>query len=226
MLFNTDILNRIRGVAWSFERDYGYNNIRQLSPNGKMIRVPLWSAPLWNFKYTWGYIKDWTDDIQVGETYTDFKILLGQLLPLMGEYNEFDYQPDDSVVTTQTLTVDTLGNAQIVHNIGGFLEPVQNLAGGNITHLYHDGVLQSLPSINQPSSIAPYLGYVLSGQPTDGTVVTVDFTYYYRCMLDIQTGPSSNFGNSHTNGFATIRGSRLNEMLFELKELSFSQVRI
>ena len=227
MIFNTAILSTVRGVSWEVERDYMFNNAIQQSPNGKTVRVPFWSAPLWQWAFKWNYIKDWTDDIKVGNTYTDFVTLIGQLLPLMGELNEFDYQPNDSVVLAQALTVDLLGNAQVVHNIGGYLEPVQDLAGGTVTNLYYDGVLQAGPySIAQPSSIAPYLGFVLTGMPTDGTIVTVDFTYYYRVRLDLKNQSSSNFGNSHTHGFPTIAGSALTRMLFENQELAFSQVRI
>jgi hypothetical protein len=227
MLFNTDILAKVRGVSWEFEKDYLYNTIVQRATNGKTQRVALWSAPLWQFAYKWNYVKDWPDDKMPAATFTDMQQLLGQLLPLLGEANEFDYAPTDSVVTGQQLFPDTLGNAQVVHSIGGFLEPVQDLAGGNITHLYYNGTLQAGPyAIFQPSSVAPYLGYVLPSMPTDGTVVTVDFTYYYRCQLDLKNQASSNMGNSHTHGFMTIAGSALSRMLFEAQEVAFSQVRI
>jgi hypothetical protein len=204
-----------------------FNNAQQFSPNGKSVRIPFWSAPLWQWAWKWNYIKDWADDIKSGNTCTDFLTLIGQLLPLMGELNEFDYQPNDSVVLAQPLTIDTVGNAQIVHNLGGYLEPVQNLLGGNITNLYFNGVLQAGPyTIDQPSSVAPYLGFVLPGMPTDGTIVTVDFTYYYRVHLDLKNQSSSNFGNSHTHGFPTVPGSALARMLFEQQEIAFCQVRI
>ena len=179
MILNTAVLNKVRGVTWSIDREEMASTLVQRAQNGRPIRVPNYSQSLWKFVYRWGYIKDGFGANLPGNADTDLRTLWGQLLPLHGQAVNFLYQPPDSVVTNFALTVDASGNAEIVHNIAGYLESVQFLT--NLV-VYFNGLPQSSPMIAAPSTVPPYLGYVIQGIPSN-TLVTVSFTYFYLCML-------------------------------------------
>lgn len=191
MLLNTDVLNKVRGVTWSIDRYENQSTLKQIAQNGRPIRVPNWSQHLWKFVYRWGYIKDGFGANLPGNADTDLRTLWGQLLPLHGMAVDFLFQPSDSVVTNQQLIVDVNGNAEIVHSIGGYLESVQYLTG--LVVLFN-GVPQFSPTVAAPSTVAPYLGYVIQGIPAN-TTVTVSFSYFYRCMLSVDVRQYENFLN-------------------------------
>lgn len=204
---NTQVFNRVRGVTWSIDRTEQQSALVQRSQNARVIRVNNWSQPLWKWTYRWGYVKDGFGNNLVGNIYTDLRTLWGQLLPLHGQSGDFLYQPDDSNVSGQHLSVDANLNAEITHNIGGYQESVQYLT---LLYVFFDGVLQPTPTIAPPSTVAPYLGYVIQGVPSQSTVVTVNFVYFYKCMLNVDTRLYEKFM----------------EGLFRFKALDFEQVRI
>jgi hypothetical protein len=205
-VINTQIFNRVRGVTWKLDRNEMESALVQKSQNGRVIRVNNWPQPLWQFVWRWGYVKDGFGPNLVGNVYTDLKTLWGQILPLHGQAGDFLYQPDDSNVQNQQLIVDSNGNAEIVHDIGGYLESVQYLT---LLYVRFNGVLQPTPSVAAPSTVPPYLGYVIQGVPSN-TVVTVDFVYFYKCMLST---PDRKFQN-------------IMQGIWDFKELPFEQIRV
>lgn len=188
---NTQIFNRVRGVTWSIDREIQQSTLVQTAQNGRPIRIPNWQQPLWSFKYRWGYVKDGFGPALPGNTYTDLKTLWGQILPFHGQAVDFLYQPDDSNVQGQTLIVDVNGNAEITHSIGGYQESVQYIT---FIEVFFNGIKQPNPTIAQPSTVAPYLGYVIQSVPAN-TIVTVNFIYYYKAMLDTDISTFENFMN-------------------------------
>jgi hypothetical protein len=205
-IINSTIFNRVRGVTWSIDKDQTWSTIVQQSQNGRVITIPNFKQPLWKFVYRWGYVKNNSADILTGNTYTDLRTLWGQLLALQGQAGNFFYQPDDSSVVLQQLIVDANGNAEVVHNIGGYLESVQAL--GTI-QIFFNGVLQASPTIAPPSTIAPYLGYVVQNIP-GSTNVTATFTYFYRCRVSTDE----------------LKFSQNDVIIWDFKEFPFEQVRV
>lgn len=206
LLLNAQIFNRVRGITWSIDRNMEWSTLEQMSQNGRKIRIPNWKQPLWHFVYRWGYVKDNPNDLFQNNVYTDLKLLWGQLLSLQGKSQDFLFQPDDSAVTGQPLTVDSNGNAEIIHSIGGYFESVQALTG---LQVFFNGVLQANPTVAAPGTVAPYLGYVIQSAPTN-QAVTVNYNYYYRCQLENDKTDFENFMFQ----------------LWVLKELPFMQVRL
>lgn len=214
MILNSAVLKRTRGVTWNVDRNENWSTLSHQASNGKYFRSPYWKAPLWDFVYRWGYLRDQPNNILQGNAYTDLRQLWGQILPLNGMAFDFLYQPDDSVVIGQPLTLVTdptspsFKNAEIVHNVGGYLESVQYLTGLNV---YFDGDLQDTSSLTiaPPGTVPDTLGWTI--QLITGTpVVTVDFTYFYPCMLSEDSRSYSEFMYQ----------------LWEFKELKFKQVRL
>lgn len=209
VVINSAIFNRVRGITWNVDREEMWSTLKQQSQNGRYIRIPNWKQPLWRFVYRWGYIKDKPDDMVPGNIYTDLRTLWGIVLPFQGQAIDFMYQPDDTAVINRVLApADANGNVEITHDIGGYAESVQALDRNSLIVTFN-GVLQTNPVIAPPSTVPPYLGYVIQSVP--GTaVVQVSFNYFYRCMLDADVRTYENF---------MFR-------LWVLKELPFEQVRI
>lgn len=203
-------LTTVRGAAWSVVKRPVYNTIEQTASNGRKIRLPQWIAPLWEFDFTWTVLSDNINilPIKQGNTYTDYITFLQWALGVYGKALDFVYQPEDSQQTLVTLSPDANGNAQVVHYIGTFAEPVQEVNGTTI-QVYFNGVLQAAPTIGQPSSVAPYLGYVIQNCPT-GQTVQASFTYYYRCQLSDDK----------------IDFEEFMYRLYELKKITIQQVRL
>lgn len=189
MLLNTDVLNRVRGVTWSIDRYENQSTLLQVAQNGRPIRIANFSQPIWSFIYRWGYIKDGFGPNLPANADTDLRTLWGKLLPLHGQAINFLYQPDDSNVVNLRLTVDSNNNAEIVHPIDDYFESVQFLQ--NLV-VYFNGLPQSSPVVAAPSTVPPYLGYVIQSIPP-GAIVTVSFQYYYLVYLDADVRQYENF---------------------------------
>ncbi len=209
MVINSAVFARVRGVTWNIDRDYQWSTLKQQAQNGRYIRIPNWKQPLWKFVYRWGYVKDNPNDIVPGNTFTDLRTLWGKLLPLQGQANDFFYQPDDSAVINQLLVNDGNGNAEIIHSIGGYPESVQALDTNSLIVTFDD-VLQSSPTIAPPSTVPPYLGYVIQGVPAPTTVVKASFNYFYRCMM-----------STDVHAYSQIMAN-----LWDFKTLDFEQTRL
>lgn len=203
-------LTTTRGVAWSVVKRPVSSTIEHPAVNARKIRLPQWGAPLWEFDFTWTVLSDNVNiiGVMVGNTFTDYITFLQWSLALFGRALDFAYQPEDSIQTQVQLFPDANGNAQLIHPIGTFLEPVQEV-NGTVIQVFFNNVLQSNPTIAQPSSIAPYLGYVIQNCPA-GQTVTVNYTYFYRCQLVEDKYDYEEF---------VYR-------LYELKKLTIQQVRL
>lgn len=209
LVINSAIFNRVRGVTWNIDREDMWSTLKTQTQNGRWIRIPNWSQPLWRFVYRWGYVKDRPNDLVAGNAYTDLRTLWGDILSFKGQAVDFFYQPDDSAVINRVLLpADANGNVEITHDIGGYSESVQALDLNSLLVTFN-GILQPTPSIAGPNTVAPYLGYVIQSVPAQ-TAVQVSFNYFYRCMLDGDTRTYENFMFQ----------------LWILKELPFVQVRV
>lgn len=209
LVINSAIFNRVRGITWNVDREEQWSTLKQQAQNGRFVRFPNWQQPLWRFVFRWGYIKDKPDDMVPGNVYTDLRTLWGDVLSFQGQAKDFFYQPDDTAVINRVLAPPDLnGNVEITHDIGGYSESVQALDPNSLIVTFN-GILQLSPSIAAPSTVAPYLGFVIQSVPADTTVV-VSFNYFYRCMLDSDTRTYENFMNR----------------LWILQELPFTQVRL
>lgn len=209
IVINSAIFNRVRGITWNVDREEQWSTLKQVAQNGRVLRIPNWQQPLWRFVFRWGYLKDRPNDIPVGNIYTDLRTLWGQVLQFKGQAIDFMYQPDDSAVINRVLGApDTNGNVEITHDIGGYSESVQALDRSSLLVTFNN-VLQLNPTIANPNTVPPYLGYVIQGVPNT-TAVRVSFNYFYRCMLDNDIRTYENFMFQ----------------LWVLKELPFMQVRL
>src|SRR5581483_7387839 len=177
LIINSAFFSMVRGVTWSVYRSFSYSTTKQQGYNRRRIVIPHDRDPISKFTYAWEWIYDDPSKIQQSQTYTDLRLMWANVLPMQGMFGEFLYQPDDSTnwATTQmTLaTPDSNGNVELTHPIAGVaVEGIQEL-NGVLPTVYFNGVPQGSPTIYGPSTVAPYLGYVIGN--ASGKVVSVTF---------------------------------------------------
>lgn len=124
----------VRGITWSLKRTEQWKTIRQQAPTGRVVKVPQYNNPLYDWELKWNYVNNgWPGGIQQQQTlnglYTDFQVLRSLYFQAKGSGNEFLYQPIDSVISNQVLAApDANGNTEVVKTVGGYQIPFSALA--------------------------------------------------------------------------------------------------
>ena len=154
-----------------------WNNKKQQAVNGRVYVTKYWPNPLWQWEWTYGYIKDNPNDSNPFYLYpipaTDFEVLKGFYAGVMGGGNPFAYQPPDSArggifgVTQVTVNV----NGYAICQISGAIYPMRL---GDRFYFYNfsvatwlNGQLGTVVQFNQANSVVTLL------LATGGTRTTV-----------------------------------------------------
>ena len=126
----------------------------------------------------------------------DMQTMVGFFLARQGRFDSFLFDdPDDDFIQGQELGVgDGQTTAfQMVRAYGGFVEGMYNLKSDPAPVVYLNGTAQA------PSTYT--IGYFDSGlltftnAPATGTVITVDFGYYWRCHFQEDLSEFDKFMN-------------------------------
>jgi uncharacterized protein (TIGR02217 family) len=180
----------------------------QRAVSGRELRALDYPYPLWQFTLVFAFLRD-----NPGAGLDELRTLLGFYLTCQGAYGTFLFQdPSDHQVTGQYLgTGDsstsvfqlqrTLGTAL---PDGGFVEPI--VAPDTVTAVYFDGIAQN-PSGYSADPATGLLTFAIS--PGTGLVITVDFSYWFRCRFVDDSYDFENFMYR----------------LWQLKKLTFISVR-
>src|ERR1035441_1338380 len=71
----------IRAPKWNYKETMTWNNKKQQAVNGRVYVTKYWPNPLWQWEWTYGYIKDNPNDSNPFYLYpipaTDFEVLKG-----------------------------------------------------------------------------------------------------------------------------------------------------
>lgn len=128
-----------RAPTWHWKETPKWNNSRQQATNGHMSVVKYWDNPLWDFEWTYGYIKDNPTDLNPYYPRpipaTDLDVLRGFHGAMQGGGNQFLYQAPDSTYGG-TMTVTGVASVPGVSNLF-------NIYGTNFASLGH---MVSIPS--------------------------------------------------------------------------------
>ena len=189
-------LYSVSGLGWSFNETPTYNTLAMNTPSGRDVRVALYVNPLHSWKMVWNFLEAQQATYSGNPTNaTDFQTLYSFFNAMTGKFQEFLYQPRDSVVTGQALSApDTNGYVELVHSLGPFFaESVQELNGAiptiYLTTLspYSVTDITSFCTFYAADSIQGYSGIVFTiggeSPPFDftGAELTANFDYFYRC---------------------------------------------
>jgi len=202
------IFPALPGLAWSVTKTPTFQTRIQRAASGRELRVLDYPYPLWQFALVYDFLRD-----NPAAGYDELRTLLGFFMLCQGAFGTFLFRdPSDCQVLRQPIGV---GNAsttafQLQRSMGtalpggGFLEPI--IAPDVVGAIYCNGITQD-PSTY---SVDPNTGLVTFGlAPAVGLIITVDFTYYFRCRFLDDKYDFENFIHR----------------LWQLKKLTFISVR-
>jgi uncharacterized protein (TIGR02217 family) len=210
---------RIRGLAWSVVVTPTFSTDIQESLAGREVRLQNFQNPIWEFTLSYEYLLNdpkFRDDTEQ----TPLETLIGFFIARGGQFDDFllnltdlTGRAEDSIYSGQPIgTGNGVTTAfQLVRNIGGFLETVQNPA--NQTALIY---LNGVPKV-QGSDYTIANGFVVfSVAPGNGVAITADFTLLYRVRFHTGTSRSGKEGMELNNFYFN---------LYECKEVQLISVR-
>lgn len=167
----------------------------QRSVSGRELRASYTSAPIWTFKLAYEFLRN-------EPAYGELQVLQGFFLTQRGSWDSFLYiDPDDFQVANERIgTGDgTTRSFQLTRTLGGFAEPVANVANAFLGRRMWD-VDQRRPMWprrgNSPAMWSTARDYVASEYtisasglvtfntaPAVGVPVCWSGTFYYRCRF-------------------------------------------
>lgn len=200
---------KIRGLSWDIKKVPTFSTEIQQSVVGREVRIQNYQSPIWEFSISFEYLLN--DPKFRDETgATPMEQLMGFICSRGGQFDDFllnesdlTQRLEDSVYSGQQIGVGngTNVNFQIVRNLGGFLESVQEPAN-QAANIYVNAVLKT-PTTDYTIS----KGMVtFTSAPANGLAVTADFTFLYRVRFDVGTSRSGR------------EGAEFNTMLYNIAE--------
>src|ERR1051326_8617269 len=125
---------KVRGLGWTITKNPTFSTEIQSSLAGREVRIQNFQNPIWEFTLTYEYLLN-DPKFRDENEQTPLEALVGFFLARGGQFDDFLLNEsdltgrlEDSVYSGQPIgTGDGLTTSfQIVRNIGGFLEAVQN----------------------------------------------------------------------------------------------------
>lgn len=203
----------LRGLSWDYTLAPTFSTGVQQATGGREVRVAFWSAPTWKITLTYNYLHDDSEHVDQNGC-SELQQLVGFFLARQGQFDSFlidlaqlTRKPLDSTVSGQPIgTGDgSTTSFQLVRNIGGYLEQVQNPAGQSAT-VYVAGVKKT-----QGTDYTITNGAVsFASPPAGGAAITADFQWLWRVRF---TQDSQEFDN-------------FMYLLWECKKLELMSVRV
>ena len=186
----------LRGLAWDYTLAPTFSTGVQQATGGREVRTAFWSAPLWKISLTYSYLHD--DGQHVDQNgYSELQQIVGFFLARQGQFDSFlidlaqlTRKPLDSTVSGQPIGIGDGSTAtfQIVRNIGGYLEQVQNPAGQSAT-VYVAGVKKTAGTDYTITN-----GLVsFASPPVLGAAITADFQWLWRVRFAQDSQEFDNF---------------------------------
>lgn len=174
----TQVFPSLIGLAYPVPRKPMWMNKKPQSVAGLEAAFAYWSVP--RFEWTLSY-----SILRSDPTYTELQQLMGFFNNRQGGFEVFLYRDaDQNAVLAQGLGVGTGAqtNFQLVAAFGGFTMPI--LAPNVVTAVYLDSVVQNPSSytVNAWDSSTPGV-IVFNSAPSNGAVVTADYSYYFPCRF-------------------------------------------
>jgi uncharacterized protein (TIGR02217 family) len=186
----------LRGLAWEYTLAPTFSTGVQQATGGREVRAAFWSAPIWKITLSYNYLHD--DSQHVDQNgYSELQQIIGFFLARQGQFDSFlldlaqlTRKPLDSTVSGQPIGVGdgSTSSFQLVRNIGGYLEQVQNPAGQSAT-VYVAGVKKA-----QGTDYTISNGLVtFSSPPAIGAAITADFQWLWRARFGQDSAEFDNF---------------------------------
>ncbi len=213
------LLPKIRGLAWNVVMNPTFSTEIQESLAGREVRLQNFQNPIWEFTLSYEYLlNDPRTRDENGQT--PLEALVGFFIARGGQFDDFllnltdlTGRLEDSVYTGQPIGIGNGATTsfQLVRNIGGFLEAIQNPINQTAT-VYFNGVAKV-----QGTDYTISNGLVIFAvAPGSGVSITADFIMLYRVRFHTGTSRSGKEGLELNNFYFN---------LYECKELQLISVR-
>ena len=210
---------KIRGLAWNIVKTPTFSTEIQESLAGREVRIQNFQNPIWEFTLTYEYLLN-DPRFRDENEQTPLETLVGFFLARGGQFDDFLLNEsdltgrlEDSVYSGQPIGVGD-GNTksfQIVRNIGGFLEAVQNPMNQTAS-ISLNGV-----SKVQGADYTISNGIVtFTSAPSAGVNITADFIMLYRVRFHTGSSRSGKEGIEFNNFYFN---------LYDCKEVQLISVR-
>jgi uncharacterized protein (TIGR02217 family) len=213
------IFPKIRGLSWTIVKTPTFSTEIQESLAGREVRLQNFQNPIWEFTLTYEYLLN-DPKFRDENEQTPLEALVGFFLARGGQFDDFLLNEsdltgrlEDSIYTGQPIgTGDGATKSfQIVRNIGGFLEAVQNPMNQTAT-VYLNGFAKV-----QGSDYTIANGVVtFTLAPAAGANITTDFIMLHRVRFHTGTSRSGKEGMEFSNFYFN---------LYECKEVQLISVR-
>jgi len=210
---------KIRGLAWSISKTPTFSTEIQESVVGREVRVQNFQNPIWEFTLSYEYLVN-DPKFRDENEQTPLETLVGFFLARGGQFDDFLLNEsevtgrlEDSVYSGQPIgTGDGVTKSfQLVRNIGGFLEAVQNPINQTAS-VYLSGVSKTQGT---DYTIANGLATFVNA-PAAGAPITADFIMLHRVRFHTGTSRSGKEGMEFTNFYYN---------LYECREVQLISVR-
>ena len=190
----TPVFPILSPLTWSVHKKPIMSSRAITAASGRETQLACAVFPRWAFTLSYGgnnsWLRDQTQNIVPDPTkvgFTELEQLSGLFLACLGSYGEFYYSdPDDNSRAGQPIaTADGVGTTyQLYYNWGsGPFTPVMYIPVGGIQTLstvYFNGVAQSAGLYSLDSTKTKI---IFTSPPANGTVITADFVFYFRCRF-------------------------------------------
>ncbi|HJX85778.1 MAG TPA: DUF2460 domain-containing protein [Candidatus Angelobacter sp.] len=217
---------KIKGLAWDVVMVPTTSTEIQQSLAGREVRIQNFVNPIWEFTLHYEYLLNDPRFRDENEN-TPLETLIGFWLARGGQFDDFllnltdlTGRLEDSVYSGQPIgTGDgSTKSFQIVRNIGGFLEAVQNPMN-QVATVYVNGAAKVQGT---DYTIANGLVTFVSA-PAAAAAITADFIFLYRVRFDLGTSRSNSSSASGTKEGIELNNFYYN--LWECKEVQLVSVR-
>lgn len=209
---------KIKGLGWSVRRTPTFSTEIQESLAGREVRIQNFQNPIWEFTLTYEYLLN--DPRSADDTgATPLEQLIGFYLARGGQFDDFllnltdlTNKMEDSVCSGQPIAIgDGVSKSfQLVRNLGGFLEAVQNPANQSAT-MYVNGVVQTAGMYSISNGLVTF-----NSPPANGGAITADFVMLYRVRFN---------GGSSSSGKEGLEFENFSYQLYECKEVQLISVK-
>ena len=210
---------KIRGLAWTIKKTPTFSTDVQESLAGREVRIQNFANPIWEFTLSYEYLLADSRFRDENEQ-TPLETLVGFFLARGGQFDDFLLNEsdltgrlEDSVYSGQPIGAgDGVSRSfQLVRNIGGFLEAVQNPMNQTAT-VYLNGVAKQ-----QGTDYTIANGLVtFTTAPAAGVSITADFIMLHRVRFHTGSSRSGKEGLELSNFYFN---------LYECKEVQLISVR-
>ncbi len=210
---------KIRGLSWSVKKTPTFSTEIQESVAGREVRVQNFQNPIWEFTLSFEYLLN-DPRVRDENQQTPLETLVGFFLARGGQFDDFLLNEsdltgrlEDSAYSGQPIGVGDGGSKsfQLVRNMGGFLEAVQNPMNQTAT-VYVGGVAKVQGT---DYSIANGLVTFVNA-PAPGIAITADFIMLHRVRFHTGTSRSGKEGLEFSNFYYN---------LYECREVQLISVR-